>query len=294
MEIGISTVTFPVIDVHVHIHPYRKLASVIFEQMRDARENYPEILAMMDDPGKFLAHLDREGIAAAGLINYPSPESFGFDATVNDWVVDYAKAAPHRFICYGGVHAPTVKDAAAEMGRILKLGVQAIKVHPQHQGHAANAYTDGLKPLREVYEAAQAARIPVTVHTGTSVFQGVRNKYGDPIALDDVGVDFPELRVVVAHGGRPIWMETAFFLVRRFPNFYLEISGIPPQNLLQYFPKLESVADRVLWGSDWPSMGVKGMRANVEKFLELPLRDDTREKILYRNASRLWPHLRTG
>ena len=56
------------------------------------------------------------------------------------------------------------------------------------------------------------------IHTGTSVFSSARNKYADPIHCDDIGVDFPDLTVILAHGGRPLWMETAFFLVRRFPK----------------------------------------------------------------------------
>ena len=53
--------------------------------------------------------------------------------------------------------------------------------------------------------------------------------------LDDVAVDFPKMKILLAHGGRPLWMDTAFFLVRRHPNVYLDISGIPPKSLLAIF-----------------------------------------------------------
>src|SRR5207249_9440618 len=58
------------------------------------------------------------------------------------------------------------------------------------------------------------------------------------------------------HGGRPLWMNEAFFLVRRHKNLYMDISGIPPQKLLAYFPRIEEIADKVLWGTDWPGPGV--------------------------------------
>ena len=45
------------------------------------------------------------------------------------------------------------------------------------------------------------------IHTGTSIFPGARSRAGEPIAVDDVAVDFPELTIVIAHGGRPRWME---------------------------------------------------------------------------------------
>ena len=54
--------------------------------------------------------------------------------------------------------------------------------------------------------------------------------------VDDIAVDFPKLKILLAHGGRPLWMNTAFFLVRRHRNVYLDISGIPPKTLLKYFP----------------------------------------------------------
>ncbi len=98
-----------------------------------------------------------------------------------------------------------------------------------------NDYLNGVKELEIIYRAAEANGIPIMVHTGTSIFPGARNKFGDPIYVDDVAVDFPNLKILLAHGGRPLWMDSAFFLVRRHPNVYLDISGIPPKTLLQIF-----------------------------------------------------------
>ena len=93
-----------------------------------------------------------------------------------------------------------------------------IKIHPPHQLLYPNDYLSGVKELEIIYRAAEANGVPVMFHTGTSVFPGARNKYGDPIHVDDVAVDFPKLKILLAHGGRPLWMDTAFFLVRRHPN----------------------------------------------------------------------------
>jgi len=95
--------------------------------------------------------------------------------------------------------------------------------------------------------------------------------------------------VILAHGGRPLWMDEAFFLVRRHKNMYMDVSGIPPQKLLEYFPRLEEIADKVLFGTDWPGPGVPDMRGNIEKFLALPLSEAAQRKILYDNAARLFP-----
>ena len=97
------------------------------------------------------------------------------------------------------------------------------------------------------------------------------------------------LDLILAHGGRPLWMDEAFFLLRRHPRTWLDVSGVPPQRLLDYFPRLESIAHKVLWGTDWPAPGVPGLAANVAAFRDLPLAADVQDAILAGNASRLFP-----
>jgi hypothetical protein len=125
------------------------------------------------------------------------------------------------------------------------------------------------------------------IHTGTSIFPGARNRYADPMAVDDVAVDFPRLSIVLAHAGRPLYMETAVFLARRHPNVHLDLSGIPPRKLLEYLPRLEEISGRCLWGTDFPSPGIPSMRGNVEDFLALPLSDDAKRRILFDNGAAL-------
>ncbi|PYP81960.1 MAG: hypothetical protein DMD25_00660 [Gemmatimonadetes bacterium] len=160
---------------------------------------------------------------------------------------------------------------------------------PPHQGMPANAYTDGLTALGTIYRRCEERGLPVMIHTGTSIFPGARSKYGNPMELDDVAIDFPDLRIVMAHGGRPLYMEEAFFVLRRHRGMWLDVSGIPPARLLEYFPRLSELADRVLWGTDWPSPGVKDMRINIDQFLALPLSDAHKKAILETNALALFP-----
>ncbi|EQD68918.1 amidohydrolase 2, partial [mine drainage metagenome] len=185
----------------------------------------------------FLDYLDRAGVDRAALINYVAPEVIGYTEKANDFVGEYCRADPERLLAVGGLR-PDHPDPAREVARLADdLGVRAVKLHPPHQRFRPNAYVDGELPgLRDLYAACARHALPVIFHTGTSVFPGARNRYADPLAIEDVAIDFPELTIVLAHGGRPIWMETAVFLTRRFPNVWLEISGVPPARLLDYFP----------------------------------------------------------
>ncbi len=279
----------PIIDIHIHIQPLHLFKAEALALIKRGRRDYDEVEKYSSDPVAFLKFLDEVGIERAGLINYVSPDVIGFPPEVNDWIVRYCAAAPDRLLAFGSVHPRYVSDAGAEVDRLAKIGIRGLKVHPSHQLYAPNAYRDGLGPLAAVYERAQANGLPVMIHTGTSIFPGARNVHAQPILADDVSVDFPDLVVILAHGGRPLWMNEAFFLVRRHKNMYMDISGIPPQKLLEYFPRLEEIKDKVLFGTDWPGPGVPDVRGNIEQFLALPLSEAARRMILYDNAARLFP-----
>ena len=95
--------------------------------------------------------------------------------------------------------------------------------------------------------------------------------------------------MILAHGGRPFWTEASWFLLRRFERFWLDLSGIPPARILAWFPRLEEIADRVLFGTDWPSPGVPAVKKNLDAIRALPLGPETIDKIVSANARRLLP-----
>ncbi len=283
----------PVIDIHVHIQPWRMLKPDVLALWKRYHPDFEHLLKLAEDPQEFLKLLDEWGIERAALINYVSPDVMGFTNETNEFIARYCRAAPDRLLPVGSLHPRYTENPKAEMAHLVEdLGIRMIKIHPPHQLFYPNDYVNGLEALAVLYEKAQEYKIPVMIHTGTSVFPGARVKYGDPLGLDDVAIDFPKLTILMAHGGRPLWMQTAFFLLRRHENVWLDISGIPPQNLLKYFPRFEEIAHKALFGSDWPGPGVKSIQANVERFRALPLPEGTKRAVLYDNAARLWDSLR--
>jgi predicted TIM-barrel fold metal-dependent hydrolase len=275
-------------DCHIHIAPIELFKPHALELMKRKRANFDEIAEYCRSPKAFLKYLDRCGVDRAALINYVAPEVIGFTSEVNQFVADYTKHDRKRLISCGSLHPRHTANIMADMEHILQLGIRMIKIHPPHQLLFPNDYLNGVNELEIIYRAAEANEIPVMFHTGTSIFPGARNKYGDPIYLDDVAVDFPKLKIVLAHGGRPLWMQTAFFLLRRHTNVYLDISGIPPKKLLTYFPRLEEIADKTLFGTDWPGPGVPDVKKNLEEFKALPLGEKTQQRILSGTAASLW------
>lgn len=280
--------SLPIIDTHIHIQPFHMMKPDVRETFWKGKKDRAALEALADDPKKLLAQMDADGIEQVGLINYVSPDLMGFTEECNDWILKYASAAPDRLLAFGSVHPGYTEDVAEAALKLVEQGVRAFKVHPPHQQFEANAYLGPLPNLAELYQVAQDAGLPVTIHTGTSIFPGARSRLGNPMDVDDVAVDFPTLKILLAHGGRPLWMDEAFFVVRRHPNVFLELSGIPPQRLLEWFPRLEEIAQKTVWGTDWPSPGISSLRKNVDEFLTLPLSDGAKAAILHENARRVF------
>ena len=139
--------------------------------------------------------------------------------------------------------------------------------------------------LYPFYEVAQELGLPLMYHIGSSIFPETRLKYGDPIYLDDVARDFKKSTIIMAHSGRGFWYDACFFLSRLHANVYMEITGLPPRNLLTYFPNLEQNADKILFGTDWPAS--PGFTYSINGINQLDLKPETKAKILGENAAKL-------
>jgi hypothetical protein len=276
-------------DCHVHITPMEMFKPGAFALIKNHSPNFEQVLEFCRSPKAFLKYLDQCGVERAVLINYVAPEVIGLTNHVNQYIADYVKENPARLLSCGSLHPRHTTNVLADVEQILRLGLRMIKIHPPHQLLYPNDYLNGVKELEIIYRAAEANGVPVMFHTGTSIFPGARNKYGDPIYVDDVAVDFPGLKILLAHGGRPLWMQTAFFLLRRHANVHLDISGIPPKALLKYFPRLEEIAHKTLFGTDWPSPGITDIKKNLDEFRLLPLSQEIQQQILSKTALNIWP-----
>ncbi|MFQ5763270.1 MAG: amidohydrolase family protein, partial [Candidatus Bathyarchaeia archaeon] len=245
---------------------------------------------VVKDPGFLLELMDRANIEKVVLISYPAPAVMGYGYNHLEFIVRYAEADRRRLLVAGSIDPHEAGETELRLKWLWGLRVNAIKLHPVHQLFKPNAYREeegNLRHLSRVYQFAQTHQLPLLIHTGTSVFPGSRIKYGDPMFVEDVATDYPRLKIVMCHGGRPLWCDTAFFLVRKHPNLYFDISGTPPEKLLTYYPRLEVVADKVVFGTDWASPGVPSLSENIQAFMRLPLSEDVKMKILHGNASRL-------
>lgn len=267
------------IDFHVHLARYTCQNPWVTEWMKQAHPvGYEEFVDRYDDPGAFEELLSAEGVDYACVLAELSPATTG--VCTNDQVRDFCRGRS-RLIPFCDLNPHLFADLGDELRRKVEAeGFRGLKLLPSYHHYYPNQ-----QRIYPLYQAAQDLDIPVLVHTGSSVFKGTRMKYGDPLHLDDVAVDFPRLKLVMAHAGRGFWYDRAFFLSRLHPNVYMEISGLPPSRLMTYFPELDRNAEKVIFGSDWP--GNPWIRRNMEAIRELPLGAEGVENILGGNAARL-------
>jgi predicted TIM-barrel fold metal-dependent hydrolase len=267
-----------VVDFHVHVAKFDMWNPWVHEYMKRVNpfvyKSFEESMTVEN----FFEFMSEEGVDFSVVLAEVAPLTTG--VVDNEFVAEFCRRS-ERLIPFASINPVADPDPAKTLERLIKgLGMRGLKLLPPYQYF----YPNDAK-LNPLYEKAQEFEIPVNFHTGSSVFRNARLKYADPIYLDDVAVDFPDLKIVQAHGGRGFWYNLSFLLAKRHKNVYIDISGLPPKNLLQYFPDLEEIADKFVFGSDWP--GVPSVKRNIEAVWRLPLKDETKRKILGENARKL-------
>jgi uncharacterized protein len=232
-------------------------------------------------PQRFSEMLDEEGVDFALAFSEYSPRVTGVQPI--DDLLPLAKHDPGRIRLVANVNPHLHYPLVRELERQLELGAVALKLHPVHAGFAVND-----RELYRLYEQCAGRHLPVIVHCGTSVFPGASNAFADPIRLDDVLRDFPELTVVLAHGGRGWWYDAAAFLALSRPNVWIELSGLPPRRLPEYYARHDfgRLCRRFIFATDWPA--VPGIARNARAVAALCPDDETRELVLGGNALRVY------
>ena len=212
----------------------------------------------------------------------------GRPRVTNDEVVEFATANRDIAIPFASIDPTRGNEGLAEAKRLVSAGVvRGLKLHPPVQQFVPNdriAY-----PLYEIFAEA---RLPVLFHTGHSGIGtglpgggGVRLKYGNPLPIDDVAVDFPDMPIIMAHPSFP-WQDEAISICLHKPNVYIDLSGWSPKyfapQLVQYANTL--LKHKVLFGSDYPLITPDRWMTDLEK---IEIRDEVRPLILKENARKL-------
>ena len=269
------------IDVHVHLeHPGDS-------DTQDAAKKYFKDSGVARDAAG-LAEYYRSRKMACVIFTVDETLS-GMPRLSNEAVVEFAQANSDIAIPFASLNPNRGADAVREAKRLVDAGaVRGLKLHPPIQEFVPND-----RVAYPLYEVFAAAKLPVLFHTGHSGIGtgmrgggGIRLKYGNPMPIDDVAVDFPDMPIVMAHPSFP-WQDEAISICLHKPQVYIDLSGWSPKyfspNLVQYANTL--LKHKVLFGSDYPLLTPDRWIADFEK---IAIRDEVRPLIMKENARRLF------
>jgi uncharacterized protein len=268
-----------VIDFHTHPwlpHHLNRPTEAFIRRISPAVAEHGDRLG---DPHHAAAVLRADGVRRAVVLPEHCAETSGDVRT--EAVLEFCAAEPEFFIPFASVNPNLDPDPAGLVRRYAAAGARGLKLYPSYQFF----YPDEPR-IRPMYEACAQAGIPVLLHIGSSVIPGTRMEFCDPARLAPVARDLPDLPLVMAHGGRGPWYDDCARLVADSENVYIDVAGLVPATLLRHFPLLPALADRFVFGSDWPAMP-KSVGHNVRVIRDLGLNDAALEAILRGNATRL-------
>lgn len=283
----IDVASLVAIDVHVHVEISASGHHSLPDALREGADAYFAAGHRMPTVHEIAAYY-RERHMAAVVFTVDAEAATSHPAISNEEIATASAEHADVLIPFASIDPAKGPAGAREARRLAELfGVRGFKFHPNLQGFLPN--DQSVYPL---YETIQGLGLPAIFHTGQTGIGarvrgggGIRLKYSNPMLLDDVAVDFPDLSIVLAHPSFP-WQDEALAVATHKPNVFIDLSGwspkyFPPQ-LVRYANTL--LQDKVLFGSDYPLLTPDRWLADFDT---LDIKPDVKPKILKRNAMRL-------
>jgi len=280
-----------IIDMHVHPifeEVLQNLSAIpqglrMIHNLEQTSKNYfyrsQKILSLADFQQEMGdAHIDRVALLITGVKGIPVRQT-------NERVSTLLHMLPDKFIGFAGFDPSQGEEAVADIEyAVKKLGFKGLKIVSSMMDLDIND-----KALYPCYAKAQELGVPITIHTGaSSLVMGSRVKHVQPLMVDDVAFDFPDLKIICAHMGGHQYMDVHSMLVRH-RNVYADLCFWPLnphyRDLMPWRLLDDTARDKILLGSDYPS-GQTSKEA-VEAVQNLPISEDFKVKILGENAARL-------
>lgn len=285
-ETAIDFRAIEAIDVHVHYETDTCNHHAMPQEYIDASAAYfrgGERIPSIDS----IAERYRDLNMAAVVFTVDARTQLGHLPNSIDDLVAGTRKHNDVLIPFGSVDPRTGAAAITEAVRqVEELGVWGMKFHPSLQG-----FDPSDPQYRPLWRTLSELGTTALFHTGQNGIGagmpgggGIKLRYSNPLLLDDIAADFPELRIIMAHPSVP-WQDEANSIAIHKPNVFIDLSGWRPK----YFPESlvnfasNMLADKLLFATDYPLLAPERWLAD---FAELPIRDEVRPKIFKDNALR--------
>jgi predicted TIM-barrel fold metal-dependent hydrolase len=208
----------------------------------------------------------------------------------NAIITDILAKYPRRFIGLASISPHDGMRGVRELVRLVHdHGFGALRVSALY-----NMVPASDRRYYPLYAKCVELDIPVRIYCNMNYATDRPYDLGHPRHLDQIAMDFPELRIVAGLSGWP-WVSDMVALLRRHPNLYCDtashrpryfgVSGSGWEQFLQFGNTL--LQDKIMVGLSWEAFGLP-MESLVEEYAALPLKDAVIDKWLYRNAQRFF------
>ncbi len=218
----------------------------------------------------------------------------GFDVP-NEVIADYARQHPQKIEGWASVD-PSRRDCIEHLEYCISdLGLKGLKLAPAYQ--LFDPMDHKHYPL---YRKCQEMGLPILWHQGTTFPQKARIRWSLPLQLEDIALEFPDLKMILAHIGHP-WEADAIVLIRKAPNLYADMSAIHFRSW-RYWQTLVTaleygVGHKILFGTDFPFDTVSGAIAGLRQINDmvegthLPrVPTELQDMIIYENWKQFFTH----
>jgi uncharacterized protein len=253
-EYGVDFAAVEAIDIHTHVETDCHGHHAYDDELVDATRIYFKMGDAAAATVDQLAAHYRERNAAAVVFTIDARTATAHAPNSVEDLIAGAARNNDVLIPFGSVD-PLSDRAVARVNEQVALGVKGFKFHPSVQGFEPND-----RRFYPIYEAIADAGVPALFHTGQTGLgsglpggHGIKMRYSDPVLLDDVAADFPDLTIVMAHPAVP-WIDAQLAIVAHKANVYLDLSGYSPK----YFPPQliqalgRQLRTKALFGTDYP------------------------------------------
>jgi predicted TIM-barrel fold metal-dependent hydrolase len=275
------------IDVHVHVEVDDHGHLSLSDQLMDASAAYFKAGERTPTIDQIAEHYRQRQIAAV-IFTVDAENATGHARISNEEIAEGAARHPDVLIPFASVDPAKGQAGARELRRLVgEHSMRGAKFHPSLQGFAPND-----RSAYPLFAELESLGVPAIFHTGQTGIGaglpgggGIKLRLSDPMLLDDVAADFPDLTIIMAHPSFP-WQDSALAVATHKANVFIDLSGwspkyFPPQ-LVRYANSL--LQDKVLFGSDYPVIPPDRWLAD---FAALDIKDQIRPKILKDNAVRV-------
>ncbi|KAB1191109.1 MULTISPECIES: amidohydrolase family protein [Haloferax] len=275
-----------IIDTHAHQPTAEFLQDAGGEMMQDAANKFGTAIETWDYES-MIAEYHEYGIGKAILLGWDAETNTGNPPVPNDYVAEIRDEYPEFFVGFGSVD-PLKDDCVDEAVRCVEeLGLSGFKFQQIAQGFdpSDDAHT-------ELFDTIEDLGVPVIFHGGNSTLgagspggRGLKIKYGNPMLIDDVAAEHPELQILIAHPAFP-WEKEQLAICQQKGNVYMDFSGWLPKyiddQVLHYAKTV--LQDKVMFGTDYPMIRPERWFESFDDHFDAP--DEVKRKILWENAER--------